>query len=157
MVRRKTAGLASASTDNEPLEHQPGTLEGSTHAPNTQTTDNAQQVPRTRGGRRSRDKGTRAEREVVCILHEAGIAGERMPLSGGAGGSFVGDVCLPVLGRDVRLEVKCRARGFAQLYGWLASNYGLVIRRDRDQPLIVLRLKDFAELAIRADQDRGQP
>jgi hypothetical protein len=154
MVRRKTAGLASASTDNEPLEHQPGTLEGSTHAPNTQTTDNAQQVPRTRGGRRSRDKGNRAEREVVAILQEAGIAGERVPLSGGAGGSFVGDVCLPVLGRNVRLEVKCRATGFATIYRWLAANYGLVLRADHSQPLIVLRLRDFAEIAIRADYDR---
>jgi Holliday junction resolvase len=106
-------------------------------------------------GARNRRKGNRTERETVSILQEAGIAAERMPLSGAAGGSFIGDVLVPVLGVDRRLEVKCRAGGFVQIYKWLASHYGLVVRADRSEPLIILRLKDFAELAIRADRDRG--
>lgn len=105
-------------------------------------------------GRRSRNKGARIEREAVAILQEAGIAAERIPLSGAAGGRFAGDISVPVMGKDRRLEVKCRAAGFAQIYAWLAGNYGLVIRRDRDEPLAVLRLKDLAELINRVEWER---
>jgi hypothetical protein len=55
---------------------------------------------------------------------------------------------------DKRFECKCRAAGFVEIYKWLAEHYGLVIRSDRNQPLVVLRLRDFAELAIRADKER---
>jgi Holliday junction resolvase len=109
------------------------------------------------GGRGPRQKGSRAEREAVAILQAAGIAAERIPLSGAAGGSFVGDITAPVLGIDRRLECKCRAAGFATIYRWLAGHYGLLLRADRSQPRIVLRLQDFAELAIRADEDRERP
>ena len=87
-------------------------------------------------GRMSRDKGLRGEREVVDKLQEHGIAAERVPLSGAAGGSFSGDVLCPVLGDDKTLEVKWRATGFAQIYDWKADNYGLVIRRNGSRPLI---------------------
>lgn len=106
------------------------------------------------GGKRSREKGNRAEREAVAILQAAGIAAERVPLSGAAGGRFASDLSVPVLGRDRRIEVKCRADGFALVYRWLADNYGLVLRADRSEPLIVLRLTDFAALAIDADKRR---
>lgn len=105
-------------------------------------------------GLRSRNKGARIEREVVNLFQEAGIGAERVPLSGAAGGSYKGDVSMPVLGRDVTLEVKARAAGFKQIYGWLAENYGLVLRADRQQPLICLRLSDFAELARLSDELR---
>jgi hypothetical protein len=98
-------------------------------------------------GRKSRNKGARIEREVVHVFQEAGLAAERVPLSGAMRGSFAGDVWCPVKGIDRVLEVKCRADGFKQIYDWLAGHYGLVIRRDRDEPLIVLRLSEFAELA----------
>lgn len=109
-----------------------------------------------RGGKRSRQKGDRAEREVVAILQEAGLAAERVPLSGAAGGRFSGDVTAPVLGRDEKIEVKCRANaaGFSSLYKWLSEHFAVVVRRDRDQPLICLRLKDFARLAVLADRGR---
>src|SRR3990167_11096478 len=103
------------------------------------------------GGKASRQKGDRAEREVVNILQEAGIAAERYPLSGSVGGSFAGDVLVPVLGADRRVEVKCKADGFALISRWLVNRYGLVLRADRSEPLIVIRLRDFAELAIKAD------
>lgn len=107
-------------------------------------------------GLRSRNKGARIEREVVNLFQEAGIAAERVPLSGAAGGSYKGDVSMPVLGRDVTLEVKARASGFKSIYGWLSENYGLVLRADRQAPLIVLRLSDFAELARLSDEFRIQ-
>lgn len=103
-------------------------------------------------GRASRDKGARTEREVVRVLQDAGLAAERVPLSGASGGSYCGDVSVPILGVDKRIEVKCRAGGFVKIYDWLQGNYALVLRRDRDVPLITLRLSDFAELAIEADK-----
>lgn len=105
-------------------------------------------------GLKSRNKGARIERETVRILQDGGIAAERVPLSGAAGGSYKGDVSMPVLGRDVTLECKARAAGFTSIYKWLASNYGLVLRADRHQPLIVLRLRDFTELARLSDELR---
>lgn len=105
-------------------------------------------------GRASRDKGARTEREVVRILQDAGLTSSRVPLSGAAGNRYSADVDVPVLGIDRKLECKCRGSGFVSLYRWLAPVYGLVLRADRADPLIVLRLKDFAELAIKADRNR---
>ena len=42
-----------------------------------------------------------------------------MPLSGAAGGRFSGDVVMPLMGRDLRIEVKARAEDFRELYSWL--------------------------------------
>lgn len=96
----------------------------------------------------SKRKGAGYEREVVAFLQEQGIAAEKIPLSGAVkGGSFEGDIDCPVRGIDKKLECKRRRGGFKTLYGWLDTNYGLVIRDDNCPSLIVLRLSDFAELA----------
>jgi Holliday junction resolvase len=73
------------------------------------------------GGKASRDKGNRAERALVKFLQEKGFAAERVPLSGAAGGSFVGDITIPVMGIDRCAEVKVRSKGSRQLYDWLAG------------------------------------
>lgn len=98
-------------------------------------------------GKPSRDKGLRNERQVVDALQEAGIGAERVPLSGAAGGKFVGDVSLPVKGSDWVAEVKVRATGFTQIYDWLGAHDALFIRRDRSQWLVVLPMHRFMELA----------
>jgi hypothetical protein len=98
------------------------------------------------GGKRSRQKGDREERMIVNLLQEAGLAAERIPLSGAAGGSFCGDVTVPIQGVDRRFEAKVRANGFREIYAWLGSNYGLFIRSDRNPGLVVLRIADFVEL-----------
>jgi Holliday junction resolvase len=103
-------------------------------------------------GKKSRDKGARTERAIVDILQNHGLAAERVPLSGAAHGRFSGDVSVPVLGVDRRVEVKCRARGFAQLYGWLAGVDYLVVKQDRAEPLVVLPLRVAAEIVARAEQ-----
>lgn len=70
-----------------------------------------------------------------------------MPLSGAAGGSFAGDIKVE-FGHGVKiLEAKARSHGFQQIYQWLGVNFGLVIRADRSEPLLVLRLSDAADLA----------
>lgn len=50
--------------------------------------------------RASRDKGARAEREIVHRHRELGVHAERVPLSGAAGGRFIGDVDLYPFGTD---------------------------------------------------------
>jgi Holliday junction resolvase len=98
-------------------------------------------------GRRSRDKGGRVERSIVRVLQADGFAAERVPLSGAAGGRFSGDVLLPLLGRDLCLEVKARADGFREMYSWLEDRDVLVIKANRQEPLVVVRLSLAAEIA----------
>jgi Holliday junction resolvase len=56
------------------------------------------------GGRAPRRKGQRAD--PLRSLQAYGLAAERMPLSGAAGGRFSGDIVLPLLGRHLCVEVK---------------------------------------------------
>jgi hypothetical protein len=43
------------------------------------------------------------------LLQENGFAAERVPLSGSAGGSYLGDLTIPLQGVDRVAEVKVRA------------------------------------------------
>jgi Holliday junction resolvase len=104
------------------------------------------------GGRASRQKGNRAERAIVRLLQEHGFAAERVPLSGAARGRFGGDVSVPLLDVDRRVEVKCRRDGFRQLYDWLEGHDFLVVKADRLDPLVVVPLKLAAEIAARAER-----
>jgi Holliday junction resolvase len=92
------------------------------------------------GGRASRQKGNRTERGLVRALQDSGFAAERVPLSGAARGRFGGDVSLPLLGVDRRVEVKCRGNGFRELYRWLDGADLLIVKADRRTPLVVLKL-----------------
>jgi hypothetical protein len=107
-----------------------------------------------KGGKASRQKGNRAERAIVKYLQGQGFAAERVPLSGSAGGSYCGDLTLPILEVDRVVEVKCRADGFRELYRWLQDRDILIIRADRSEPLVVLPLKLAAEIALAADKNR---
>jgi hypothetical protein len=106
------------------------------------------------GGRASLDKGNRAERELVRLLQAAGFAAERVPLSGAARGRFGGDVSVPLLGVDRRVEVKARANGFRELYGWLNGADVLVVRADRSEPLVVLPLRFAISIATAAERNK---
>jgi Holliday junction resolvase len=106
------------------------------------------------GGRASRDKGNRAERAIVKFLQERGFAAERVPLSGSVGGSYLGDLTVPILDVDRVVEVKARANGFRQLYDWLVNRDILIVRADRSEPLVVLPLKLAAEIALAADRNK---
>jgi Holliday junction resolvase len=102
------------------------------------------------GGKASRQKGNRAERAIVRFLQDHGFAAERVPLSGSAGGSYLGDLTVPVIGIDRVVEVKCRADDFKELYRWLINRDVLIVRADRSEPLVVLPLKLAAEIAAKA-------
>ena len=99
-------------------------------------TVNTQAAPFGKGSRRPRDKSARTERALVRFLLARGFAAQRVLLSGAAGG-----------GVDRRCEVKCRGRGFNQLYDWLQARDLLIVRADRRKPLVILSLALAAELA----------
>jgi len=110
--------------------------------------------PKPSGGRSPRQKGNRAERAVVKFLQARGLAAERVPLSGSAGGSYAGDITLPLLGADRVVEVKCRANGFRELYAWLADRDNLIVKADRAEPLVILRLSLAVDIAAAAESAR---
>ena len=95
-----------------------------------------------------RRKGSNAERELVKLLREAGIPAKRVPLSGAAEG-YPGDVkytdVADLDNPDKTAEVKIRSTGFKQIYKWLADNDILAIRSDRNEWLVVQRLKDWVK------------
>jgi hypothetical protein len=44
-------------------------------------------------------------------------------------------------------QVKCRAAGFNQLYDWLDERDVLIVKADRQEPLVVLRMSLAAMIA----------
>lgn len=94
-------------------------------------------------GRRSRDKGARTERAIIRLLQAQDIAATKISGMYKPGA----DVCVPLLGTDRAVEVKCRATGFAQLYDWLNERDILIVKADRREPLVVLRLSLATEIA----------
>lgn len=90
----------------------------------------------------SRQKGDRFERDCVNRFKELGLEAQRVPLSGAAGGLFSSDIV--VNGRKV--ECKTRKRFIGQFLAWLQGNYALLVKEDRSETLVVLRLADFAAL-----------
>ena len=84
-------------------------------------------------GRSERRKGVEAEREFAKL-----IGGERVPLSGAAGGRYAGDV----FGLGLKWECKRRKDGFKQLYDWLDGADALAVRADRRPWLVVMPLAE---------------
>lgn len=79
----------------------------------------------------------RSEREFAQL-----IDGERVPLSGAAGGSYTGDV----EGLGMRWEVKIRKDGFKELYKWMDGKDALAVRADRKEWLVVIPAKRLKEM-----------
>ena len=90
-----------------------------------------------------RDKGLRAEREIVDRHKAINVHAERIPLSGARYRGAGHDVDLYPFGRDAAplvAEVKARKNGsgFALLEKWLGEYQVLFLRRDRADPLVFL-------------------
>lgn len=96
---------------------------------------------------KAKQKGDRAEREIVHLHTELGIAAQRVPLSGAAGGLFAGNVVIA----DMKAEVKARksGNGFKTLEGGLGANDILFLRRDRQKPLVLLPWPTYQKLMRR--------
>jgi hypothetical protein len=108
-----------------------------------------------RGGRRSRDKGNRVEREIVGLHLEVSVHAERYPLSGAS--RFRGshhDIDLYPFGTDegpLVAEVKSRrsGAGFVTLQKWLGEYDCLFLRRNNADPLVLLPWRVWARLLER--------
>jgi hypothetical protein len=107
------------------------------------------------GGRRSRDKGNRREREIVERHKALGVHAERYPLSGASRFRGAGhDIDIYALGSEAAplvAEVKARASGggFTTLERWLGEYDLLVLRRDHADPLVLLPWRTWAALLKR--------
>jgi len=86
-------------------------------------------------GKAQRDKGAREERKIAALLGATKISAMHKPGP---------DLEMPD-GRTV--EVKVRASSFKMIYKWLEPVDILVIRADREEPLIVITLSNFMELS----------
>lgn len=102
---------------------------------------------------KSKDKGTRAENEVVRILNEAGVDAKRQPMSGMLA-DYKGDVILP--SGDL-IEVKNRESIANYIWEWLAQGGAkyLVLRKNHRVPLAVMPLTELGEL-LQIKQEYGQ-
>ncbi len=96
------------------------------------------------GGRASRDKGSKMEREIAAKLSEAGVPSRRVIGSGAYGGldsRLAGDLQIGTYGPQdgggwlLTGEVKARkgGAGFTQLEGWLGDNDLLLLRRNNQE------------------------
>jgi hypothetical protein len=91
-----------------------------------------------------RRKGSRIEREIVDAHKRIGLKCERYPLSGATHFRGSGhDLDIYIHGPDAApavCEVKSRGngKGFTMLERWLGSYDALFLRRDRQEPMVVL-------------------
>jgi hypothetical protein len=83
-------------------------------------------------------------------LQDRGIAAEKIS------GLYKRGADLSVLGIDRAVEVKSRSHGFAQLYSWLVDRGLLIVKSDRAEPLVILRLGLAAEIAVAAEKGRSR-
>jgi len=97
-------------------------------------------------GKAERRKGLDRERELAHLL-----GGRRVPLSGAAGGDYIGDV----KGLGLTWEVKARGDGFRELYRWLDGVDALALRADRRPWLVVVPLTVFSDFAAMTNGGPG--
>lgn len=86
------------------------------------------------------------ERTCVLLANSFGLQSERVPLSGAAGGSYVSDITIRVLGLLKRFECKWRGDGFKELYKWLDGNDGVIVKADGKPLLMVVKYEDWLRL-----------
>ena len=106
-------------------------------------------MPGDKGGRRPRDKGIRAERELARML-----GGQRVPLSGAAGGAFGGDI----KAMGLTWQVKVEADGWRRLYRLLETHDAVAVKADRKPWLFVMPIDTFLKLVkdLREGKDHGK-
>jgi hypothetical protein len=96
-------------------------------------------------GRRSRDKGTRTERAIAKVLRANGFAATKISRAYQPGH----DIVLSLSGRDLCVEVKARAGGFQELYSWLSGRDLLIVKADRQEPLVVAKAGSGTNVGVR--------
>jgi hypothetical protein len=96
-------------------------------------------------GRRSRDKGARIERAIAEVLRANGFAAAKISRAYQPGH----DIVLSLNGRDLCLEVTAKADGFRDMYRWLEGRDVRIVKADRQEPLVILRLSLAMQIAER--------
>jgi Holliday junction resolvase len=94
-------------------------------------------------GRRSPDKGARTERAIAKALQANRLAAVKISRGYQPGR----DIVLPLKWRDLCVEMKARADGFRELYSWLDGRDILIVKVDRQEPLVIVRMSLAAEIA----------
>lgn len=98
------------------------------------------------GGRAPYQKGYRLETSVRRYLQERGLECHRVALSGA--GPEKGDLCLTT-GWGQQLKGECKSR--KELAAWIVNALGdhdfLILKQDRGETLVMLRLPLFADMA----------
>jgi hypothetical protein len=92
-------------------------------------------------GLRSRRKGVRVELAIAKLIGARKVS--RAYQAGHDRELPLGD------DRTLRIECKARANEFGSLYRWLDERDVLIVRADRQEPLVILRLSLAAALAKR--------
>jgi Holliday junction resolvase len=99
----------------------------------------------------SRDKGLRFERAIVKLLQDRGLAAEKISRTGYSSA----DLSVPILNADRRVECKVRKDAFRELYRWLEASDLLIVRSDRNQPLVILPLRLASEILVAAERGKS--
>lgn len=100
---------------------------------------------------KSRRKGARVELEAVHALQQSGFAAEKISRMYKEGH----DINVPLLGRDLRAEVKARAKGFQTLYAWLDKGPDiLIVKQDRRERLVVVPWSLAVQIATAAERNK---
>jgi hypothetical protein len=98
------------------------------------------------GGRAPKQKGFRLENSTRIYFKDRGLECYRVPLSGA--GIEKGDLCLTT-GWGQKLKGECKSRG--ELAKWIVNALGehdfLILKQDRGETLVMLRLPLFADMA----------
>lgn len=99
-------------------------------------------------------KGYPLEAWAVKALTSIGVQAKRQILSGAYGTStgnedLCGDVTMTIRGHAMKAECKSRSTGsgFKTLETWMRGHDALILKRDRQQPMVVLTWDAFAKLA----------
>jgi Holliday junction resolvase len=102
-------------------------------------------------GKAPRQKGNRLERQIVNWLKESELDAFRVPYSGSMA-NFKGDVQIKTKHHRFTAEAKSRSGGFKFLYDNLGINNFLIIRKDREKPLVIMDFNQFLELMKTVDK-----
>jgi len=99
------------------------------------------------GGRASKQKGYRTENNLVHYLRDRGLNAKRQPLSG-ALKDFPHDIA--VRNPDCILEVKARksGAGFKTLHNWIGRADALILKEDREDCLVAVKIDYFIKLLL---------
>jgi hypothetical protein len=77
----------------------------------------------------------------------------RVPLSGSVSG-FEGDVQFRHWSQLFTAKCKSRGASFSSLYKWFAGNDFLVVKRDREDPLIIINARKLAPILAQKPRTR---